>query len=108
MAMATPIAHKGATAGAKVLAATMLDLYQDKALREDAWIYFREEQSENVQYKPFIGLNDSPAIEKNRAIMNEFRDRLEPLYYDYKRYRTYLEQLGINYPQLKKPSTTDP
>jgi len=108
MAMATPIAHKGATAGAKVLAATMLDLYQDKALREDAWIYFREEQSEDVQYKPFIGLNDSPAIEKNRAIMNEFRDRLEPLYYDPKRYRTYLEQLGINYPQLKKPSTTDP
>ena len=108
MAMATPIAHKGATAGAKVIAATMLDLYQDKALREDAWIYFREEQSEDVQYKPFIGLNDSPAIEKNRAIMNEFRDKLEPLYYDPTRYRTYLEQLGIDYPQLKRPSTTDP
>jgi len=108
MAMATPIAHKGATAGAKVLAATMLDLYQDKALRKDAWIYFREEQSEEIQYKPFIGLNDSPAIEKNRAIMNEFRDKLKPLYYDPTRYRTYLEQLGINYPQLKKPSTTDP
>ena len=108
MAMATPIAHKGATAGAKVLAATMLDLYQNESLLEDAWRYFNEEQSRNVQYTPFIGPDDPPAIEKNIAIMNEFKDRLEPLYYDPSRYRTYLEQLGINYPQLERPSTASP
>jgi aminobenzoyl-glutamate utilization protein B len=106
MAMATPIAHKGATAGAKVLAVTMLDLYQNESLLEDAWSYFNEEQSKDVQYTPFIGPDDPPAIEKNIEIMSEFKDRLEPLYYDPGRYRTYLEQLGINYPQLERPSTT--
>ncbi len=104
MAMATPIAHKGATAGAKVIAATMLDLYQDKTLLEDAQRYFQEEQSADVQYEPFIGPDDLPAIEKNKATMDEFRGRLEALYYDPTRFRTYLEQLGIDYPQLEKPA----
>ena len=102
--MATPIAHKGATAGAKVIAATMLDLYQDETLLEDARRYFQEEQSTDVQYEPFIGPDDLPAIEKNKATMDEYRSRLEPLYYDPTLYRTYLEQLGIDYPQLEKPT----
>ena len=103
MAMATPIAHKGAVAGAKVLAATMLDLLQDPGLIEDAWQYFREEQLSEVEYVPFIGPNDPPAIEKNHDTMAEFQDRLEEFYYDPSRYDTYLEQLGINYPQLEDP-----
>ncbi len=37
IAMATPIAHKGATAGAKVQAMTMLDLVLKPALVEQAW-----------------------------------------------------------------------
>ena len=36
IAMATPIAHKGATAGAKVQAMTMLDLLYKPELIEDA------------------------------------------------------------------------
>ena len=40
--MATPIAHKGVTAGAKVLAMTMVDLLTKPALVEQAWDYFRE------------------------------------------------------------------
>ena len=39
--MATPIAHKGATAGAKVQAMTLLDLLLKPALVEQAWDYFR-------------------------------------------------------------------
>jgi aminobenzoyl-glutamate utilization protein B len=103
MAMATPIAHKGAVAGAKVLAATMLDLLQDPGLIEDAWQYFREEQLSEVEYVPFIGPNDPPAIEKNHDTMAEFQDRLEEFYYDPSKHDTYLEQLGINYPQLEDP-----
>jgi len=103
MAMATPIAHKGATAGAKVLAATMLDLFLDETLREDAWQYFREEQSKEIEYEPFIGPDDAPAIEKNRETMAQFNDRLQTLYYDPSKYDSYLEQLGIDYPQLEKP-----
>lgn len=103
MAMATPIAHKGATAGAKVIAATTLDLLQDPDLVDEAWRYFREEQSMQFTYEPFIGPDDSPAIEKNRATMAEFKERLEAFYYDPSRYDTYLEQLGIDYPQLERP-----
>jgi aminobenzoyl-glutamate utilization protein B len=103
MAMATPIAHKGATAGAKVIAATMLDLLQSDELRTDASRYFREEQLRDTIYEPFIGANDPPAIEKNRATMAEFEERLERFHYDPARFDTYLEQLGVEYPQLEKP-----
>jgi aminobenzoyl-glutamate utilization protein B len=106
MAMATPIAHKGATAGAKVVAATMLDLLQDESLRDNAWRYFREEQLGNDEYVPFISEDDPPAIEKNTEIMQSYRERMRELYYDPSRYDTYLEQLGVDYPQLVKPGET--
>jgi aminobenzoyl-glutamate utilization protein B len=103
MAMATPIAHKGATAGAKVIATTLLDLLQNAELRASAWRYFREEQRVGTVYEPFIGPEDQPPIEKNAATMAEFKDRLRALYYDPSKYPTYLEQLGVDYPQLEKP-----
>lgn len=105
MAMATPIAHKGATAGAKVIAATVLDLLQNEELRDDAWTYFREEQLGDEEYVPFISKDDPPAIEKNLGIMNSYRERMREFYYDPSRYDTYLEQLGVDYPQLVKPES---
>jgi aminobenzoyl-glutamate utilization protein B len=57
-----------------------------------------------VTYEPFIGPDDVPPAEKNSATMAEFKDRLRPLYYDASRYRTYLEQLGVRYPQMAKPA----
>lgn len=104
MAMATPIAHKGATAGAKVIAATMLDMLTDPSLLEDARRYFRDVQTADEQYQSFIGPDDPPAIEKNAEIMSEFKERLEAFYYDPSQYDTYLEQLGIDYPQLERPA----
>ena len=101
MAMATPIAHKGATAGAKVIAATMFDLLQDEELRDRAWHYFREEQLKGDKYVPFISKDDPPAIEKNAETMGAYRERMREFYYDPARYETYLEQLGIDYPQLE-------
>jgi aminobenzoyl-glutamate utilization protein B len=104
MAMATPIAHKGATAGAKVIAATIIDLLQQPALIDEAWTYFRDEQLAGERYVPFIGNDDPPAIEKNAEVMELYRERLRPFYYDPSRYDTYLEQLGIVYPQLVEPT----
>jgi aminobenzoyl-glutamate utilization protein B len=104
MAMATPIAHKGATAGAKVMAATMLDLLQNPALVEDAWRYFREEQTAGETYTPFITADDPPATEKNAEIMAQYRERLREFYYEPSQYPTYLDQLGVEYPQLTKPA----
>lgn len=102
-AMATPIAHKGATAGAKVVAATMLDIIQKDELVDDAWTYFREEQSANETYVPFISPTDQPAIEKNAEIMGQYKEQLKKFYYDPSKHDTYLEQLGVDYPQLKDP-----
>jgi aminobenzoyl-glutamate utilization protein B len=104
MAMATPIAHKGATAGSKVMAATLLDLFQNPNLREDALAYFHEVQLQNTKYEPFISASDPPPIEKNAAIMAEYKERLRALYYDPSKYPTYLEQLGIQYPQVEPPA----
>jgi aminobenzoyl-glutamate utilization protein B len=103
IAMATPIAHKGATAGAMVMAATLIDLLREPELIDQAWEYFREEQGGGETYVPFITSDDAPAIEKNEGIMARYRERLGPLYYDASRFETYLDQLGVDYPQLVRP-----
>jgi aminobenzoyl-glutamate utilization protein B len=102
IAMATPIAHKGAVAGAKVMARTALEMFLNPGIAEEGWKYFREVQTRDVQYTPFITAADPPAIWLNTAIMAEFRPRLEPFYYDETRYGSYLEQLGITYPTLRR------
>jgi aminobenzoyl-glutamate utilization protein B len=102
IAMATPIAHKGATAGAKVQAMTMIDLLTKPAVVQQAWDYFRTEQTKTMKYEPLIRPEDKPAIELNRAIMERYRPEMRKYYYDPSRYKTYLEQLGIEYPTVKK------
>jgi aminobenzoyl-glutamate utilization protein B len=102
VAMATPIAHKGATAGAKVMAMTALDLFIEPEFVEQAWEYFRNEQTKDHQYTPFITENDPPAIHLNKERMDSFREQMRPLYYDETKYDTYLEQLGIEYPTVRE------
>ncbi|MBI3678949.1 MAG: amidohydrolase [Acidobacteria bacterium] len=102
VAMATPIAHKGSTAGAKVQVMTALDFLLKPELTEEAWKYFREVQTKDVRYKPLIGEADQPAIDLNREKMEKFAPQLRKYYYDPSRYKTYLEQLGIQYPTVKQ------
>ena len=45
---------------------------------------------------------DKPAIELNEEIMRTYRDEMKKLYYDPSKYDTYLDQLGITYPTIKK------
>jgi len=101
--MATPIAHKGATAGAKVMAMTTLELFLKPELVEAAWKYFREEQTKDVTYTPLISADDKPAIDLNEEIMARYRAELSQYYYDETKYDTYLEQLGVKYPTLEPP-----
>jgi aminobenzoyl-glutamate utilization protein B len=101
IAMATPIAHKGSTAGAKVLAMTMLDLLLRPELVAEAKSYFAE-QTKTTKYIPFIRPQDRPATELNADIMARYRDEMRKFYYDPTKYGTYLEQLGIQYPTVKK------
>ena len=104
IAMATPIAHKGATAGAKALAMTALEFFVNTDLVTEAWTYFRDEQTKDMEYTPFITADDRPAIGLNESIMNTFRPLLEQYYFDETKFDTYLEQLGITYPTVS-PST---
>ena len=60
--MATPIAHKGVIAGAKVQAMTMLDILVHPDLVAKAWDYFNNVQTKEVKYKSFIRAGDKPAI----------------------------------------------
>ncbi len=103
VAMATPIAHKGSTAGAKVMAMTALDFLLQPEKVEAAWTYYRDVQTETQQYVPFISADDRPATHLNREIMREFRDEMRKYYFDPARYDTYLEQLGIEYPTVRQP-----
>ena len=102
IAMATPIAHKGSTAGAKVQAMTMLDLLLRPELVTQAWDYFRTVQTKDQKYQPLLRPGDKPAIELNKGVMDRYRPEMRKYYYDPARYKTYLEQLGIAYPTVKK------
>jgi aminobenzoyl-glutamate utilization protein B len=101
VAMATPIAHKGSTAGAKVQAMTALDFLLQPALVEAARDYFRKVQTKDVHYESFLAPGDKPATEMNREKMEKFAPELKKFYYDSTKYKTYLEQLGISYPTVK-------
>ena len=108
IAMATPVAHKGSLAGAKVQALTLLDLFLDGNTVDAAWDYFNNVQTPEQEYIPFITPDDKPAIFLNEQIMQEWRPRMRPYYYDASKFDTYLEQLGIEYPTVKsRPVTED-
>jgi aminobenzoyl-glutamate utilization protein B len=101
IAMATPIAHKGTTAGAKALALTLVDLLTNPALVEEAWKYFREVQTKDQKYRPLMSPQDQPATWLNTDIMAKYREPMRQFYYDPARFDTYLDQLGIRYPTLR-------
>jgi aminobenzoyl-glutamate utilization protein B len=108
IASATPIAHKGVVAGAKVQAMTVLDLLTRPELVKSAWDYFNNVQTKDVKYIPFI-TRDTPAPTfLNKAIFEKYREQMRKFYYDPTKYPTYLDQLGIKYPTLRTPETPKP
>ena len=106
IAMATPIAHKGVVAGAKVQALTMLDIVLHPDLVQKAWEYFNNVQTKDQKYKSFLRPDDKPAIWLNTKIMETYRPRMKAMYYDASKYDNYLDQLGIKYPTVR-PAADD-
>ena len=102
IAMATPIAHKGVVAGAKVQAMTILDILHTPQMVTDAWDYFNTVQTKDIKYKPFFAPTDKPPIHLNADIMAQYRPEMRKYYYDPKKFKSYLEQLGIEYPTVRK------
>ena len=83
------------------MAATVLDVLLTPALVEQAWTYFRDVQTKDQKYVPFITDKDPPAITMNTAVMAKYREEMKKYYYDPTKYKTYLEQLGITYPTVR-------
>lgn len=100
--MATPIAHKGATAAAKAYAMTAIDLFTTPEIVTAAKQYFSE-QTKDVKWQSLIPVDAKPPTYLNTEKMERFRAALEKLRYDPSKYKTYLEQLGIEYPTIRKP-----
>ena len=84
------------------LDATALDFLLKPELIADAWKYFREVQPKYIKYQPLIADTDQPAIELIAEKMAKYREQMRKFYYDTARFPTYLDQLGITYPTLKK------
>ena len=106
IAMATPVAHKGATQGAKVHAMTVLDVVTNPQLVESARDYFDSVQGKQATYQPLIRPEDEPATWLNKETMDRFRPELAKHYYDARKYDSYLEQLGVQYPPPLPPEST--
>jgi len=100
IAMATPIAHKGVIAGAKVQAMTLLDLMLRPNLMSDAKDYFTNVQTKTTKYRPLMAPTDQPATWLNAEKMAKYREQMRKYYYDPSKYETYLKQLGISYPTV--------
>lgn len=103
ISMATPVAHKGVVAGAEVIAMTALDLLTDPKLLASAKTYFETETLKDEKYDALIGPGDTPKIEQNAAAMALYRPQMRKLYYDPAKYPTYLDQLGVKFPELTPP-----
>jgi aminobenzoyl-glutamate utilization protein B len=102
IAMATPIAHKGVTAGAQVEAMTLIDMLTKPSVLKEAWAYFNEEQTKETKYQPMIEATTKAPTYLNTEIDERFRPALSKYFYNEKKYDSYLEQLGVSYPTLKK------
>jgi aminobenzoyl-glutamate utilization protein B len=78
-ALTTSIAHKGAVAGTKALAASALDFLSSLDAVDEAQRTFRRE-IEGVEYKPLLPKDQKPPVELNRALMERYRPLMEPHY----------------------------
>jgi len=98
IAPATPIAHKGVAAGAKAVAASLLDMIvypgRLQAIRAD----FEDQLSRYPHWKTLIPPNARPPIEWNADVMGKYRTSLAEFEYDPDSSESYLEFLGIDYP----------
>jgi aminobenzoyl-glutamate utilization protein B len=84
----------------KAVAMTVLDMMTTPKLIADAKAFQKNVQFKDQKYDPVITAKDTPAIWLNKDVMDKLRPQMEKFYYDPAKYPTYLDQLGIKYPNL--------
>jgi aminobenzoyl-glutamate utilization protein B len=70
--LATSIAHKGAVAGAKVMAASVVECFSNATVVEEARRSFKEELA-GTEYRSLLPPGQKPPPALNRATMDKFR-----------------------------------
>jgi aminobenzoyl-glutamate utilization protein B len=78
-ALATSIAHKGALAGAKVMAASIIECLKNPAVVDEAKRTFRQELA-GVEYRSLLPPDQKPPLALNRDMQERFRPLLEAHY----------------------------
>lgn len=78
-ALAMSIGHKGAVAGAKALAASVVDFLRDPSLVEAAKASFREEIGDTT-YETMLAPGQTPPLDLNRDAMERYREQLRRHY----------------------------
>ena len=78
-ALATSIAHKGAVAGAKALAASVVECFTDPGIVDEAQRTFAEE-TRDTPYVPLLPADQAPALGANEELMHRYRPLLEKHY----------------------------
>ena len=73
------IAHKGAVVGAKVIAASVLDLFTSSELRTAARKQF-EEDTKDTKYFSLLPPGAKPPIDLNKDIMDKYRPAMRKFY----------------------------
>ncbi len=79
VSLATTIAHKGAVAGAKAMAASALDLFMDTKLVAQAKETFKAEIGD-TEYRPLLPPDQKPPLELNRDLMERHRPAMRAHY----------------------------
>jgi aminobenzoyl-glutamate utilization protein B len=77
--LATSIAHKGALAGAKVMAAGIVECLKSPGIVAEAKRTFKDEVG-GVEYRPLLPGHQKPPINLNRAMMDKYRPLMEKHY----------------------------
>jgi aminobenzoyl-glutamate utilization protein B len=77
--LATSIAHKGVLAGAKVVAAAIVECLKNPAIVADAKRAFKDELG-GVEYRPMLPHHQQPPVDLNRETMEKYRPLMARYY----------------------------
>jgi aminobenzoyl-glutamate utilization protein B len=72
VSLASSIAHKGALAGSKVMAASIVECFLNPAVVEEAKRTFKEELG-GVEYRSMLPRDQKPPVDLNHVMMEKFR-----------------------------------
>jgi aminobenzoyl-glutamate utilization protein B len=81
VSLATSIAHKGACAGAKVMAGSILECFSNPALVDEAKRTFKQELG-GIEYRSLLPPDQKPPVHLNRVMMDKYRPLMEQHYLD--------------------------